>query len=79
MRNGTVGKGNKKRILTREDELLAQKIAVCLNLKQPILIEGESGLGKTEMIDLYQRNVNGLYPISTAMTWSQIRLWGLKP
>ena len=51
VRNGTVGKGNKKRILTREDELLAQKIAVCLNLKQPILIEGESGLGKTEMID----------------------------
>ena len=51
VRNGMVGKGNKKRILTREDELLAQKIAVCLNLKQPILIEGESGLGKTEMID----------------------------
>jgi len=51
VRNGTVGKGNKKRILTREDELLAQKIAICLNLKQPILIEGESGLGKTEMID----------------------------
>ena len=50
VKEGEVSKG-KDRIITKDDELLLQKIAVCLNLKQPVLLEGESGLGKTEMID----------------------------
>jgi len=44
-------KEGKQRIITREDEYLLQKLAVCIQLNQPVLVEGESGLGKTEMID----------------------------